>query len=220
MARGIYFSVSGIGTARASKLFHGLKEKLADDDRYVFIDNPFKGNPHPLMWDEMIRGQNPATRLLNCWATLNEVVCTQLRPALEKGKVVITHRFGLDALLYATANADQSDENFEAEKVHHHLVQLRIVEQQVKPPIYLIPRVADLSLVKSEWLAHSPALRDVKPDVLCEFIKREGQAQARYFDPRHGQNPPIYLEATYPSKALCEYAINAIENVLASRIAA
>lgn len=218
--QGTYFSVSGIGTARTSRLYHRLKDELRGNPRFVFIDNPFRGNPHPLMWDAEERALNPSTRLLKSWATLNEVVCSQLRPALERGSVVITHRFGLDALLYAIANAEQGDDNFEAERVHHALVQLRIVQQKVKPPIYLIPRVEDLKSVKADWLEHSPALRGIDPKMLCDFLKREEQARARYFDPRHGQNKPIYLEASDPLDVLCRKAIQAIETTLAARAAA
>jgi len=221
--KNVYFSVSGIGTARASELFHKLKQTLPDrlpDRNVVFVDNPFRGWPHPLVWAEDERSLEPSSRLLKCWTALNEVVCKKVRPALDSRSLVVTNRFGLDALLYATALEGCADGNCEAERVHHALVKLRIIEQKLPPPIYLIPRVENHVAIKEDWLRQSPALSSVEPAELCRYLDHEEATIARYFDPRLGQNRPVFLEASLKLDQLCEAAIDAVKSTLRQRAAA
>ena len=221
--RNVYFSVSGIGTARTSELFHKLKQRLPDrmsGRPVVFVDNPFRGWPHPLVWAEDVRALEPSSRLLRCWTELNEVVCKKVRPALDAGSLVITNRFGLDALLYATALEGCESGNCEAERVHHALVKLRIIEQQLPPPIYLIPRVEDHAAVREDWLRQSPALSSVDPATLCRYLSHEEATISRYFDPKLGQNRPFFLEASLQLDKLCDEAIDRILGTLRQRAVA
>jgi len=221
--RQVYFSVSGIGTARTSELFHKLKLRLPDrigDRAVVFVDNPFKGWPHPLVWAEDEKSLEPSSRLLKCWTALNEAVCKRVRPALEDGSLVITNRFGLDALLFATALEECEGGNCEAERVHHALVKLRIIEQKLPPPIYLIPRVGDRTAIREEWLSQSPALNSVDPETLCRYLDHEEATIARYFEPRFGQNKPFFLEASLRLDQLCDVAVERITTTLRQRAVA
>lgn len=207
---GLYFSVSGIGTARTSRLYHLLKDELKSDDRFTFVGNPFAGWKHPLVWAEEVRNLDSTTRLLNCWATLNEHVCKNIRPALNDGKIVITHRFGLDAVLYATALRDRAHENYEAEHVHHALVRMRIIEQQVRPPVYLIPCMQDLKKIRRDWMQYSPELKGVDEEALRNHVAYEKTVYERYFDPKKGQHPPHIFDAILSAEELLEMAISSI----------
>jgi hypothetical protein len=220
---GLYFSVSGIGTARAADLYRQLQTNLGSkfpEHRFTFLDSPFRGLPHPLTWMISEREKHAVTRLMDCWALLNEHVDKQLRPALARGDIVIAHRFGLDAFLYATALSERGDENNEAALMHQDIVQSRIIRQGIRPPVYLIPKVIDLNLIKSGWVEQSPALRRVSCDDLRAYVEYEWKMLERYFDPNHGQNPPLYIDASSTSKQMCDRAIALIAEAVLINVSA
>jgi len=209
MKQGMILSVAGIGPARTSDAYHFLKNNLQGrlpEHQLIFAGNPFAGWQHPLKWAAEESALDATSRLLKCWTTLNEFVVKKVTPALDKGAIVVTQRFGLDALLYATACFDRTEENAAAEKMHHALVQLRIVQQGIAPPQYFIPTARPETITR-EWLSSSSSLRDVEPETLRAFIAHEDAQLKRYFDPRHGQKQPIWLEAGETDEQMCQAAI-------------
>lgn len=210
MRPGKIFSVSGLGTARSAGVYAFLEEEVPrryPDANIQFVGCPFAGWPHPLKWSKEERNSHASTRLLTCWAALNEFVLTRVLPLLDEGVLVVTEGFGLDAVLRATAVGDSIAENEAAELMHHGaLVPMRIKQQNIPLPQYIIPRTRP-EAVSDAWLQNCPQLRNVDPDVLRRFVEHEAIMLERYFDPKHGQLSPIWLDASLPREHMCEIAI-------------
>ena len=226
MQNALFFSVSGVAAAHTRPVYLALEKILPEmfpDKKIAFLGNPFyvKGRrsfPLPLLWTEAERSQHTTTRVLNCWKRLNQFGVEILRPALQESDIVITERLGLDAMLYATARCDSPDDIDEAERVHHSLVKMRIVEQGIKPPLYLIPSAGEDSI---------PYLRKVFPELkgisdmeIQAFTRHEERTLERYFHPSHGQNPPFKLPATSSTAELRDTAAAIIADKVKERFAA
>ncbi len=226
MHQALFYSVSGVAAARTKPLYEALKVRLPEhipDKRVAMLGCPFFVNgrrkfPLPLLWNPEEQGQHPTTRLLNCWKRLNEWAVTTLRPALSENDIVLIERFGLDAQLYATACCDRTIDIDEAERVHHSLVRMRVVEQGISPPLYFIPTA---NVEDTENLLRTfPALKDMEPSVLKKFMAHEARALERYFDPKHGQKKPCLFPASMSINEMCEAVIDVVGQQLRERAAA
>lgn len=227
MKSAIFCAVSGVAAARTRPLYKKLESVLPaqfPNQRIAFLGNPFvvpgrRKFPFPLEWEADEREQDATTRLLNCWKRLNQFSVAKLRPALSEYDIVITERFGLDAFLYAIACCDCSKQNDEAERMHHALVRMRVVEQNIPPPTYFIPQVDPKTIVGSLQQTFS-GLRTWNPEDLVRFTKYEETALDRYFDPRKGQNPEHRLRATLSIEEMCEEIAHGIGTFVERRRAA
>lgn len=223
----LFCSISGVAAARTKPVYEKLKQtlpaQLPADVRIAFLGCPFfidgrRKFPLPLLWNAEEQGSHTTTRLLNCWKRLNEFGVTKLRPALLENDIVIVERFGLDAQLYATACCDSDADIDEAERVHHALVKMRVVEQGIKPPLYFIPS-ADANDV-SHLIEAFPALKAKGDDELTDFMAHESRALERYFDPKHGQKKPVLLPISMSVDEMCQRIIGTITAKLEERAAA
>lgn len=220
---GMILSISGIGPARTAEAYRYLRQHLQGrlpETQLKFVGNPFSGWPHPLNWineKKEERDKHATTRLFDCWAVLNEFVVRNVVPALDEGAIVVTQRFGLDALLYATALHEHTDQNEAAEEMHHeHFVPMRIKRQGIPIPYYFIPS-ARPETITSEWLASSTSLAEVDPEELRRYIVHDDAMMKRYFDKKHGQNPPVWLDASQPTDIMCETAMLKIVRLVGKR---
>ena len=190
-----FFAVSGVAAARTKPLYDRLQIELPkrlvgnQKGNIHFIGNPFKPLdrpntlPFPLLWRQAVRDQHPTTRLFDCWRRLNEFCVTQLRPLLaDPEAIIICKRFGLDALLYATAIPEQAG-NQEAIRLHHDgLVPMRVVEQSISPPIYLIPRPNPDTIYDNLCRIFAGLRQRVDEQAVIDFITHEAEVMRDYFD--------------------------------------
>lgn len=221
MDAGIIVSVTGYrGTGRTTlyALIEQCARKRFPDVPFAFLGSPLRGLVHPLLWHRRERKKHATTRLLNCWARLDDARCKSLQPALARGAVVVTDGFGLDAFLYATARAE-ADETEEAERLHHGLVDLRLKQWDIRPPQYILVRSDDHKKIDEAMLRTHPKLKDIDQRERWSFIQKQERRINRYFDPAHGQNPPHFVDVGLPPEAMCDQALKAIERVLTPVVA-
>jgi len=226
------FVVSGINVGITSAVHSRLKRLLLErfpERVFAFPDNVFRGWPHPLMWQPDLRDATSAGRLMQCWGPLATHLHNVIRPEVEKGKIVVQQRLGIDALNFANArmpSLEQTPEgqrelewqNGEAENLHHDIVK-HVVKAGGKPlPQYLIPLCGDPATITEDWVAQWPALRKVNICTLRAFIQHEKEAMKRYFD-GHGQRDPIYLKSFFSVEAMVEEALEAMGKMLCDQAA-
>jgi hypothetical protein len=211
-----FFTVTGLrGTRRttARKKLERLLPERFPDQTFAFLGNPFRELPFPLLLSERDKNVHATTRLLWCWTRLNEFSVSQLRPALDAGKIVLTDGFGLDALMYATGCVDCEVENREAEELHHGLVQVRIKAQGIVPPEYFIMQ-ADANIVDKWMVEYLPELDDLDKEIRRKFIAQQQSVIQRYFLPINGQRESHYFD---PSVGIDE-VVEAMIAVIGMRI--
>lgn len=173
------YAVSGFRRSGKTSVFLEVERLFREqysDLPIVFLPHVLGERPHPLDWAPAEHKKHATTRLFDRWADLNEA-CFKVRAEFAKGNIVFVDEFGLDAYLDAIACKDcqsQKDEAFQLH--HHHLVPARIVTQNIRPPIYFIPRA---------WVGAIHGLQEFHASIEYEI--------GRYFD-NTGQNPPIFLE--------------------------
>ncbi|RJQ34664.1 hypothetical protein C4556_02055 [Candidatus Parcubacteria bacterium] len=212
----LFCSISGLAAARTKPVYDRLKVILPQRFpglQIAFLGCPFSVNgkrkyPIPLRWSPEERALEPTTRLLGCWARLNQKAVTEVRPALETKDVVIVERFGLDALLYATSRCDDATAIAETEVLHHEMVKARIVALRISPPRYFIP-VADVRDVGNLTKAF-PDLKGEDPRMLRRFMRHEHEVLKRYFEPKHGQREPDLMPLTMSVDDMCHHIADVV----------
>jgi hypothetical protein len=226
MRKSLLISISGVAAARTKPLYEALNVRMPTampDSKIAFIGCPYyiKGRrkfPLPLLWGKEERDEHPTTRLLNAWKRLNQRSVTDVRASLATHDIVVVERFGLDALLYATACCDSPEAIDEAERVHHALVSMRVVAQGIRPPTYFIPAapIDDIRPLAAVY----PEVQEMDGIVVRNFLEHEARMLARYFDPKHGQNKPCLLPITMSIDDMCECVIDTVRGQVAQQDAA
>ncbi|MHB1162961.1 MAG: hypothetical protein ACYCZZ_00300 [Minisyncoccota bacterium] len=182
------FSVSGPRGAGRTALYEGLESTLPErypNHAFAFLGNPFGTLEHPQYWGTNRRDILASSRLLECWAQLNEFVGKKLRPALDAGKIVFTDGFGLDVYLHATAYCyTDANQCIETSALHHDLVTARLKRQNVEPPVYLL--AFDEAGIIARRIHRSES-------EIASLLKHETDGIRHYFD-RNGQKDPHILK--------------------------
>ncbi len=215
-------SVSGQRYTNRTELYERLKIVLPDripGQTFEFLGNPFNRLPFPLVESAEDREDSPATRLMGCWTKLNRFCDKKLRPLLTSDSVIITHGFGLDALLYATACASCDTENDEAIRLHNGLVNLRLHEQGIEPPEYFITR-ANKRTLDARMLEAIPELERLSQAARFRFIAYEENAIEQYFKRVKNQKKPHFIDADEPVEDMIEQVVSVIDKRLRQRTAA
>ncbi len=208
------FSVTGYRGTGRSTLYNELRvnaPKRFPGVPFAFLGNPFADLPNPLLWSKAELEKPATTRLLECWARLDQVRSQALQPALKEGRIVITDGFGLDAFIYATSCVNCDADNDEAEQLHHALVDVRLKQWKIRPPEYLLVH-ADADLMDEAMCRAAPSVRRIHEAERLKLITHQERMIERYFDPTHGQNPPLYLTLAADSgpDEMCEQALDRI----------
>jgi hypothetical protein len=190
--------------------------------KVVFLGSPFaqSGFSFPLNLTEQERCLHVTTRLLQCWVKIDEFNHRHLQPALEAGQIPIVLRYGLDAYLYALQCCERSNKEVENKLVAAHtaLVQLRVIEEDIPPPHYLIPWIQPESMNTSS-ISRIKLLRGMDPTQLRLFSERERGLILQYCDPSQGQKQARWLEGKSVD-TMCDQAIRFISETVSERIAA
>lgn len=212
MQHGHFFSVSGLRSTGRSTLYANLAKHAPEyfpDQRFAFIGNPFGSLPHPLLAEEMSRTLDPTTRLMQLWSVMNQFMVEKLLPALADDAIAISDGFELDAFLYAISGV-YGKEFERVASLHHGLIDLRLREQSIRSPQYLLVHASDACVMN--WATtSSELLAQTNPVMLRKHVAHERLAIQHYFGERHMQKPTIPLDAEHVSHAeLCIEAINAI----------
>src|SRR3989344_4664501 len=206
------FSVSGQRLTLRTKLYAQLKTLLPEHFpglRFEFLGNPFNRLPFPLL--ESPEDNEPATtKLFDCWTKLDRFCHRRLRPLLLTNSVIITHGFGLDALLYATACVGCDAENDEAVRLHKGLVRLRLLEQDVEPPEYFITR-ANVRTLDARMLEAMPELGNMSQAARLRFIRYEETVIEKYFEPANKQKKPHFIEADQSVEDMVQQVVSIID---------
>lgn len=109
---------------------------------------------------------------------LNEFTVKQLLPALITYDVVVVDGYGLNALLYATAGTTCDKLDAAATKMHHAVVEARVLAQGIHPPLYPVTQAAPGPMTEY--------LQGVKPGLTEEqclaFLDKEARIIEGYFD--------------------------------------
>lgn len=209
----LFLAISGMrGTGRTT-LFKQLKRVLPDlyrNQTFAFFEDPFSGLSHPLLWADEERERGPVSRLFQLWGILDEFNVKKLRPALKAHDVVIVDGYGLNALLYATAYVDGSQEDDEStDLMHHQIVKGRVIGQRIPPPKYFIT-VAECESHMKYLQATVPGLNTQE----CrEFIRKEDRIIREYFRPETGQCGDL-LDASLSFEEMVNRVISSIDQNL------
>ena len=220
--RALFLSISGQRYTHRTQLYNRLKKFLPDrfpGKNFEFIGSPFNRLPFPLVESTEDREDSAATRLMGCWTKLNRFCDKRLRPLLHSEAVIITHGFGLDALLYATACAKCQDENDEAIRLHNGLVHLRLHEQGVEPPEYFITR-ANVRTLDARMMKAMPELAAMAQSARIKFIRYEESAIREYFERIKNQKDPHFIDADDSVQEMVRQVVEVIEKRLRHRAAA
>jgi thymidylate kinase len=209
-----FFAVSGLRSTGRTTVYNHLKQSLPEifpGREFAFLGNPFGRLHFPLTRPKSERQLDATTRLLRCWARLNEFCCKQLKPALEAGQVVVTDGFGLDGLLYSTACASEA-ETEDAVRLHHQLVRGRILPLSIQPPQYFIVR-ADHDKVDM-WMACNPEVNKLDSVARQRFIVHQERMIEAYFNPATGQKATTLDTTELSREALAQVVAREIERTL------
>lgn len=200
-----------------TRVFNNCKERFAERFprvRALFLNDPFKELPHPLLWAAGERDLHPVSRLFKCWSPLNDFNLKYLRPALEEYDLVATDGYGLNAVLYSTACDECEDTDDEVISMHHSIVAARVREQGIEPPEYLVTYAGPHILIP--YLKKNVS-DDLTDEACLAFIKKEEKIIRDYFDLGSGQKTPILLDASMTTDAMTEMALSIMESRLAER---
>lgn len=215
------FSVSGQRHTNRTQLYDKLRSALPEHfpkQRFEFIGNPFSHLPFPLI--ESLGGRedmdSAPTRLLECWTKLNRFCDKKLRPLLHTNAIILTHGFGIDALLYATACAECEDENDEAFRLHDGLVKLRLKEQDIEAPEYFITR-ANVRTLDKRMTTKMPELEKLGLSARLRFIRYEEEMIRQYFLRIKNQKDKHFIDADDTVEEMVGQVVAVIEKRLRHR---
>ncbi len=210
-SKALFFAVSGQTCSGRLSLYNGLRHELPRRFPYVefeFIGKPFSEDlQHPLLWSSVERRRFPTAKLLDRWGDLEQFNKHKgLEQLLKTGKIVVSHGFGLDAMMYAAACATCTDQNDEAFRMHDLLVKDRLSLNSITPPTYLITQ-ADDTITVDRMLQKHP-LGNIRRDVLMEFVKYEKGVMDRYSHLK-GQHLE-FINSSGPVNSLVERGVSFI----------
>lgn len=204
-----FIAISGIRGSGRTRLFKELGSLLPaqfGDQTFAFFEDPFDGLPHPLLWDADTAKRDPTTHLFECWAVLNEFNVTRLLTALAMNDVVVVDGYGLNALLYATAGTTCPQLDEATTRVHHAIVDARVLSQGIKPPQYFVTQ-ADPTPMTAYLQGLKPGLTKTQ----CHaFLTKEACIIDKYFGESTGQKG-VMLPHTLSIREMAEIVANTIE---------
>ena len=98
MKKGVFISLEGIEGAGKTTVLKSLQSALHIPDREILYTREPGGTPiaeqiRTLLTAHDNKGMQPLTELLMMYASRNEHIQSQIKPALEQGKIVVSDRF-------------------------------------------------------------------------------------------------------------------------------
>jgi hypothetical protein len=200
----LFFVITGNRMKVRQGLYQALMRGAAahfPDLPIAFIGSPF--DQYSFSAETIISAQD---ELEKRWEELIQFVERRLEPALRENQVVIANGFGLDALLYAIALAENELTIESLEHYHHNeMVARHLKARGITLPTYGFIRSTGIG-ENDPIRGISPLLRDIDNMRRRELYMRQEDALRRYFHPEHGQMTPI----TYSSNVYAHWLFQRI----------
>ena len=221
-----FFSLSGgLGlqlTPAVAKLLLPLLRELYPNQEFELLSSPFSRQKNhfrfssPLLLSAEENCLHVTSRLAFGWGTVNEYNFTNLRPALERGKIVIVLRYGLDLYLYAILCASLCGESEKVldllKQAHRANAELWVLESGIPAPQYMVPwvdfdRIEEL--ITPEWITSNRWLGNIDAVKLRRVIQQEQDQTVEYCaHPR--QRKECRIRAALTAEAMAKAAAEAI----------